>query len=113
MFSSAVYVVQSDMSTDPPWSTFFFEGGRVQLSLSTAQRCLLHKNIIFFKLRKLSGVLLKMSLIFKKFCNIMKYVIKIIFIGVSGLCKNFLDQSCNDLDAEHRCVWLRDMTIIK
>ncbi len=37
-------------------------------------------------MRKFSGVLLKISLIFKKFYNILKYVIiNIIFIGVSGL----------------------------
>ncbi len=59
-----------------------FLGGGVQLSLFTAQTCLLHKNVIFFKMRKFSGVLLKISLIFKKFYNIMKY-------GISGLCKFF------------------------
>ncbi len=31
----------------------------------------------------------------------MKYIINIIFIGVSGLRKFFLDQSCSPLDAEH------------
>ncbi len=37
--------VDSDMSTAPQWS--IFKGG--QLSLSTAQRCLLRKNVIFLK----------------------------------------------------------------
>ncbi len=32
-------------------------------------------------MRKCSGVLFKISLIFKKFCNIMKYIINITFIG--------------------------------
>ncbi len=34
---------------------------------------------------KFSGVHLSISLTFKKFYNIMKYKINIIFIGVSGL----------------------------
>ncbi len=34
----------------------------------------------------------------------MKYIIKIIFIGVPGLCKIFLDQGCSPLDAEWRYV---------
>ncbi len=34
----------------------------------------------------------------------MKYIINIIFIEVSGLCKIFLDQICSPLDAEHRYV---------
>ncbi len=36
--------------------TAHFLGGGVQLSPSTAQRCLLHKNVIFLKMRKFSGV---------------------------------------------------------
>ncbi len=79
------------MSTVPP-NRPIFRGG-VQLSLSTAQRCLLHKNVIIIKIGMFSGVLLKISLIFKKFYNIMKYIIKI-----------FLHQSCSPLDAEHRYV---------
>ncbi len=61
----------SDMSTAPPPLVHFLGG--VQLSLSTAQRCLLHQNVIFLKMRKFSGVLLKISLIFKKFYKIMKW----------------------------------------
>ncbi len=53
-------------------------------------------------MRKFSGVFLKMSLIFKKFCNMMKYIINIISIRVSDPCKMFWDQSCSPLDAEHR-----------
>ncbi len=79
----STHLYSTDMSNGP-----FFRV--VQLSPSTAQTCLLHKNVIFLKMRKFSGVLLKISLIFKKFYNIMKYIIKIIFIGVSGLCKIFL-----------------------
>ena len=33
-----------------------------------------------------------------------KNIIKKIFIGVSGLCKIFLDQSCSPFDAKHRYV---------
>ncbi len=43
----------------------------------------------------------------------MKCIIKIIFIGVSGLCKLFLHQSCSPLDAEHICEWLSEMIIIE
>ncbi len=75
------------MSTPPPNGPFF--RGVTQLSLSTAQRCLLHKNVTLLKMTKFSGVLFKISLIFKKFYNIMKYIINITFIGVSGLYKNF------------------------
>ncbi len=53
--------------------------------------CPLHRDVYytkvsyFFKMRKFSGVHLQVSLIFQKFYNIMKYIINIIFIGVSGL----------------------------
>ncbi len=39
---------------------------------------------------------------FRKFYNIMKYIISIIFIGLSRRCKNFLHQSCSP--AQHRYV---------
>ncbi len=42
-------------------------GRGVQLSLATAQRCLLHESVLFFKIRKFSRVHLSLSLIFKKF----------------------------------------------
>ena len=93
--------VWTDMSTAPPQRSIW--GGGVQLSLSTAQTCLLHQNVIFLKMRKFSGGLLKVSLIFKKFYNIMKNKIKIFLLG-SWACENFFDQSCSPLDAEHRYV---------
>ncbi len=65
------------MGTAPPpkWSIFVWGGG-VQLSLSTTQTCILHKNVIFLKM-KFFGVLLKISPTFKKFYNIVQYKIKI------------------------------------
>ncbi len=57
----------------------------------------LHRHVYYtkchiFKNEEVLWVLLKISLIFKKFYNIMKYLIKIILIGVSGLNKIFLTQ---------------------
>ncbi len=48
----------TDMSTAPPPPMVHFLGGGVQLSLSTTQTCLLHKNVIYLKMRKFSGGLL-------------------------------------------------------
>ncbi len=46
--------IQSDMSTAPPPPNGpFFRG--VQLSLFITQTCLLHKNVIFLKMRNFSG----------------------------------------------------------